>query len=246
MALDDEAMSSLVDVGQSITLVTFIGFQEHLLMNFLKTFIGNGVKEVLLFSGSLQMAARERQVTVDIELRKKAIHFIRDSLGEGVSIVLIEFENIWDFQDYYIKLSQRPIKHAIINISAGPAVFSAAGMVWALEFGHKVSYSIEYHNNGKLVSSVFSMLDLKPYINSIFSTDNVDKMIMGALRKEKYDTLQIYRYINDDMGYTLSLRSVEIHLEKLSKLGVVDITKGRVNRISFSQNWSKIGSMSRR
>ena len=71
-------------------------------------------------------------------------------------------------------------------------------------------------------------------------------MIMGALWKDRYDTLHIYRHINDAIGYTLYLRSVDIHLEKLSKLGIVDITKRGVNRIRFSQNWSKTGSTSKR
>lgn len=71
-------------------------------------------------------------------------------------------------------------------------------------------------------------------------------MIMGALWKDRYDTLHVYRPINDVIGYTLYLRLVDIHLEKLSKLGIVDITKRRVNRIRFSQNWRTTGSALKR
>lgn len=246
MTLDDEDSSSPKDTIQPITLVSFIGFQEHLVMNFLKTFIGKGIKEVLLFSSRPRKTIREEQAAISLELRNKAIRFFRDSLGDKVSIAVIELENIWDFQDYYVRLSERSVEKAIINISAGPAVFAAAGMIWAMENGHRVSYSVEYHNNGKLVSSVFNLLDLRPYINSIFSTDNVDKMIINALRKGKNDTLQIHRQINDIMKYRISLRSVENHLRKLNNLGIVDITKGKVNRISLSQSWSKIGFLLRK
>ena len=71
-------------------------------------------------------------------------------------------------------------------------------------------------------------------------------MIMGALWKDSYDTLHVYRPINDVIGYTLYLRLVDIHSEKLSKLGIVDITKRRVNRIRFSQNWRTTGSALKR
>ncbi|QRF75593.1 hypothetical protein Thermo_01098 [Thermoplasmatales archaeon] len=246
MTDNDEKYSSLNSEKNNITLVTFIGFQEHLVLNFLRTYLRNGVKEVMLFSSIPQRNATEGKSTIDREIREKAIKLIRDSSGEDVTIIVKEIENIWDFQDYYFQLSRKAVEDAIINLSAGPAVFSAAGMIWALEHGYRVSYSVEYHDDGKLVSSVFSLLDLRPYINSVFSTDNVDKMILSALKKGKSDTLQINRYINDITDYRISLRTVEIHLGKLNKLGIIDITKGRVNKLTFSQKWSKIGTPDRK
>lgn len=237
----DEIHSSLKSEVPIFSLISFVGFQEHLVMNFLKTFMRNGVKEVLLFSSKVQEIAKEPLGNVNIDIRKKAIRFIRDSLGNETRILLIEMENIWDFQDYYARLSREPVEKAIINISAGPAIFAAAGMIWAMENNHHISYSVEYHHNGELVSSVFSLLDLRPYINSIFSTDNVDKMIINALREGKSDTLQVYRQINEVLNYRISLRSIENHVTKLSKLGIVDITKAKINKISFSQSWSKVG-----
>lgn len=240
MIPDDEVSSSTTSGSSEISLVSFVGFQEHLVMNFLKTFVNNNVKEILLFSSMVQKTATEQYI-INLELRKKAIRFIRDILGNKVHISLTEMENIWDFQDYYVRLSQNLVEKAIVNISAGPAVFAAAGIIWAMENNHYISYSVEYHNNGKLISSVFNLLDLRPYINSVFSTDNVDKMIVNAMREGKFDTLQIYKQINEVLKYRISLRSIEIHLRKLNQLGIIDITKGRVNKVSFSQNWSKIG-----
>lgn len=241
MALNDEDSSSPIGVSKNLTLVSFVGFQEHLVMNFLRTFIGKGVTEILLFSSRPHNTIRDEQTKLNIELRNKAVQFSKDSLGTEASIVVIQLENIWDFQEYYVRLSQRPIEKAIVNISAGPAVFAAAGMIWAMEKDHYVSYSVEYHSSGKLVSSVFNLLDLRPHINSIFLTDNVDKMIIDTLRNGSVDTLQIHRQINDVMKYRISLRSVEIHLGKLNKLGIVEITRGKVNKINLSQSGTKIG-----
>ena len=242
MIQSDEISSSLKDEPNKLSLISFVGFQEHLVINFLRTFISNGVREVLLFSSKMEEAQKDRLGAINLYLRKKAVQFVRDSLGYEVRILLIEIDNIWDFQNYYVRLSQEPIEKAIINISAGPAVFAAAGIIWAVENNHDISYSVEYHNEGKLVSSVFNLVDLRPYVDSIFSTDNVDKMIIKALKNGEADTLQIYRYINETLKYRISLRSVEIHLIKLNKWDIVDITKAKVNKISLSENWSKVGS----
>jgi hypothetical protein len=242
----DEKISSSMNGESGITLVTFIGFQEHLVINFLKTYIQNGVKEVLMFTSVPPKSEIDGQMSINIEIRKKSVNLIRDALGDRTTIKFVELENIWDFQEYYFNLSRFPIESAILNISAGPAVFSAAGMIWALEHGHSVSYSVEYHNNVRLISSVFALLDLRPYINSIFSTDNVDRMVMSALKNGRSDSLQIHEYVKSVIGFKISLRSIEIHINKLHDLGIVEITRGRVNKISFSQKWSKIGALLRK
>ena len=246
MIHNDENYSSPIDKKSNITLVTFIGFQEHLVINFLKTYIKNGVKEVLLFTSVPPKAEITGQMRTNIEIRKKCVSLIRDSLGDRASIKFVELENIWDFQEYYFNLSRFSMDSAILNISAGPAVFSAAGMIWALEHGHSVSYSVEYHNNVRLVSSVFALLDLRPYINSIFSTDNVDRMIMDALKKGRSNSLQIHEYVKNVMRFNISLRSIEIHIKKLYDLGIIEITRGRINKVSFSQKWAKVGALLRK
>lgn len=237
MKQDDEEYSSSSHIKKQLALISFIGFQEHLVINFLKTFMGSDVGDILFFTSFERAVARENLGQMNLTLRKKAIEFIRTTLGNKVQIQIIEMKNIWDFQDYYAQLSKKHFEKAILNISAGPAVFSAAGIIWAMENNQSISYSVEYHNSGELVSSVFSTLDLKPYINSIFSTDRVDKVILESLRAGKNDTLQVHEYLNDKAGFDLSLRSVEIHLQKLYKLGIIDITKGKVNRVSFSQRF---------
>ena len=246
MIHDDEYSSSPKGNENNVTLVTFIGFQEHLVMNFLKTFIKKGVKEVLLFTSIPPRLEIDEQQKKNLEIRKKCVSFVRDSLGEGTTIKIVELENVWDFQEYYFNLSRFSMDRAILNISAGPAVFSAADMIWALEHGYSVSYSVEYHNKATLVSSIFALLDLRPYINSVFSTDNVDKMIMNALKKGHNNSLQIHEYVKSVMGFRISLRSIEIHIKKLNDLGIIDITRGRLNMISFSQQWSKIGVLLRK
>lgn len=246
MIHDDEYSSSPKGNENNVTLVTFIGFQEHLVMNFLKTFIKKGVKEVLLFTSIPPRLEIDEQQKKNLEIRKKCVSFVRDSLGEGTTIKIVELENVWDFQEYYFNLSRFSMDRAILNISAGPAVFSAAGMIWALENGHSVSYSVEYHNGVRLVSSVFALLDLRPYINSIFSTDNVDKMIIDGLKNGLSNTLQLHEYVKSVMRFNISLRSIENHIKKLYNLGIVEITRGRINKISFSQNWSKIGALLRK
>ncbi len=246
MIHNDENSSSLISNKTKITLVSFIGFQEHLVINFLKTYIKRDVREVILFTSVLPKSEMEGQTRINVEIRKKCISLIRDSLGNMATIRLIELENIWDFQEYYSNLSKVFMDRAILNISAGPAVFSAAGMIWALENGHSVSYSVEYHNGVRLVSSVFALLDLRPYINSIFSTDNVDKMIIDGLKNGLSNTLQLHEYVKSVMRFNISLRSIENHIKKLYNLGIVEITRGRINKISFSQNWSKIGALLRK
>lgn len=246
MIHNDEVISSPRGIKSNITLVTFIGFQEHLVMNFLKTFIKKGVKEVLLFTSIPPRSELDEQQKKNLEIREKCVSFVRNSLGEEATIKIIELENIWDFQEYYFNLSRFSMESAILNISAGPAVFSAAGMIWALEHGYSVSYSVEYHNNDGLITSVFALLDLRPYINSIFSTDNVDKMIIDALKKGNKNSLQIHKFVISEMGFGISLRSIEIHIKKLNDLGIIDITRGRINMISFSQQWSKVGALLRK
>ena len=237
---DAFSSSSSSDPGYE-NLVTFVGFQEHLVINFLRTFLKKGVKEVWLFTSATRTIYLEKNQITNLELRKRAIDLIEKTLDDGNVAKVFELENIWDFQEYYFYLSQFEGTRAIINISAGPSVFSAAGMIWALEHGYTVSYSVEFYNNSKLVSSVFNFLDLKPYISFIFSTDNVDKMIIESIKNGKNDTLQIHRYLNRVLGYELSLRSIESHIQKLHGLEIVEVIRGKTNKINLSQKLNKFG-----
>ena len=241
MKSNDEIFSSSSNESRFEILVSFVGFQEHLVMNFLNTFLRPGVKEVWLFTSAIRTINLEKKQITNLELQKKAINLIEKTLNKSNVAKIFELENIWDFQEYYFHLSSFKGTDAIINISAGPSVFSAAGMIWALEHGYTVSYSVEFYDSSRLVSSVFNVLDLKPYISSIFSTDNVDKMIIEALKNGKNDTIQIHKYLNKVLGYELSLRSIENHLLKLNNLEIVEITRGKTNKVNLSQKLNKFG-----
>lgn len=246
MEHNDEQFTSSISKHGSTALVSFVGFQPHLVINFLNKFLKMNVSEVILFSSKVNTLVSKRESTANEKIAREALELISSAGCESIKATIIRLQNIWDFQEYYIKLSEIISERAVINISAGPAVFAAAGMIWALERGHRISYSVEYHNKNGLISSVFTELDLRPFVNSTFSTDNVDSMILRSLRTGDSDTIKIHEWLNIILGYRISLRAVESHLSKLSKLGIVEITKGRVNKVSISENLTKIGYFQKR
>ena len=248
MLNNDDKITSFNVRSNRNTIVSFIGYQEHLVLRFIETFIDKDIDQFLLFTSKFNKDDDTTYREKNFEIRKKVTDFIKNKKNNEIPIYLFEIGNIWDFTEYYKALSSEKVLHAIINISAGPSVFSAACMVWAMVNGHEISYSIENRLNGKPISTIFNLIEIKSYLNSVFTTDNVDKMIIDTIKKINtypLNTLDIHNYINNNLRFTLSLRTVEIHLNKLYKMGIVDIRRGKINIISFTDNWKKIESFSK-
>ncbi|MGC8656967.1 MAG: hypothetical protein ACP5RS_06400 [Thermoplasmata archaeon] len=235
--LKDEKISSLKSPE---TLVLFIGFRKHLVMEFLKTFKSPGIEHIVIFYSKKSEGIDRKNLMKNKKLINDAILFIKNNFNKNLIIKEMEIGNIWSFNEFYNELHKINAKKAILNISAGPSTFSAAGILWAIEKKHYIAHSVEFYLDGKLSSCIFNLINVNPYVSSIFETDNLDKMIINCLRNGAKSTVEICEIINDNMHYKISLRSIEMHIKKLNNLGILDISKGKVNRISFSTDLEKV------
>ncbi len=219
------------------TIVTFVGFTEKLVMEFLKPYINikdHGLKRIVLFSSAATKMDSDVLVTTNL-LLQKVIKSINKEIPD-INIDSFLLGNIWNLKEYHAKFNEIKSKRASVNITAGPSVFSIAAIIWAIENNHFVEHSVESNNplTGKTV--VFRRIDVIPYFKSIFFTDRIDKRIIEFLKEGAKTSTAIRIYLKNQNDGNLSLRTIENRINRLNEFGILSVYRGRQNIIDLSDD----------
>jgi hypothetical protein len=175
-----------------------------------------------------------------VEILNK-IQIILQNWDSKIETVEYIASDMWDISYYYKTLRSLPDRKYIINISAGPAVFSSAAMLWSLETNNQISYSVEQWNNKIRVSSIFRNLNMKPFSLYYFKSDNLDRYIIYSLESGRDSSIKMKEYIEFKWKFKTSLRNIQEHIKKLYEFGVLDIGGTKEHIIDFSNDFKKLG-----
>ena len=141
---EDEKISSL---KHGVNLVTFIGYREYLVLNFIRDNIKVNPSIIYIFSSKLPMLISEQQNAQNEIILKNLKEYVKMN-NKDVQIIENRTDNLWNIKCYYRTLKRLPTNsHYIINISSGPGVYSSAAMLWALETENQISFSVESRHN---------------------------------------------------------------------------------------------------
>ena len=224
------------------TLISFIGVTENLVFEFFKPYITinyDTLKRIILFTKSFN-SNEEDEIQRKSQTLLKNVELFLGKMFPQVEIKIIYMKNMWNLKDYYSTFKEIKSEKASINITAGPSVYSIAGLMWAIEHNHFVEHSVEAFNSVTGRSVVFNRIDVNPYFKSIYFTDNIDKVILKALDGAQLTTNYIRKYIINTIGDDLSLRTIQNRVNKLKEYGIVSISVGRQNTIQLSDEMKKI------
>ena len=105
------------------TAISFIGFNEELVLPFIKKLSEYSINHFVLVSSYLKPDKEKRIKSSDILI--KARELIQKSFT-GSGIEEIQFRDIWNFYEYLKFLSQFGDRPLYVNVSAGPSTFSSA------------------------------------------------------------------------------------------------------------------------
>ena len=222
-------------------LITFIGFKEYLVTNFVRDNLKFDPSNIYIFTSSKSPLVGIRQ---EAPLNEVILNKLKDmvhSANEEIKIKENRTDNLWDIRYYYRKLKGLPDSNYVVNISSGPGVYSSASMLWALETNNKIAYSVEYRKNGVLDSITFRNLNMRPFGFYNFRSDNLHRYIITALEAGMATTTNIQAYLWKHMKYETSLRNIQIHVRELSNSGVIEIAGTKPYVISFSSDFQKLG-----
>ncbi len=233
----DENRNSLSVVK---TLVSFVGFNPDLVIEFLRPYINKRVKSVekiILFSSK---DSRNPLTDNKAEGVMRQVKTFIIANAANVKITEVFMKNMWDLREYRSKLLETAAIDASINLTAGPAIFSLAGMLWAIENNHFIEHSIESTLPLVGKSIVFNKIDLNPFMKTIFSVDETDRLIIGYVRRFSRTTVEIKEYVESEARLHLTLRTIENRLKRLEKMKIVSIVRGKVNKIYLSEELKKL------
>ncbi|ARD84830.1 hypothetical protein FAD_0946 [Ferroplasma acidiphilum] len=234
----DERISSL---NREINLITFIGYREYLVLNFIRDNIKVNPSIIYIFSSKLPVLPSEQSNAQNEIILKKLKEYVKMN-GKDVQIKENRTDNLWDIKYYYRTLKRLPAEsNYIINISSGPGVYSAAAMLWALESDNQISYSVESWHNKTLQSAIFRNLNMQSFSFFNFKTDNMDRLIITALELGHNTTIDIKEYLSKQKGYKTTLRNIQVHIRELCNSGVLITDGNKPSTISFSNEFSKLG-----
>lgn len=235
---EDERISSL---KHEANLITFIGYREYLVFNFIKDNIKVNPSIIYIFTSKLPLLQNEEQNAQNEIILKKLKEYVK-LYNKDVKIIENRTNNLWDIKYYYRTLKRLPTNsHYIINISSGPGVYSSAAMLWALETDNQISYSVESWNNKTLQSAVFRNLNMKSFSYFNFKTDNLDRLIISALENGNRTTTEIKEYLWKEKQYNTTLRNIQFHIRELCTAGVLVTDGNKPSTISFSNEFTKLG-----
>jgi len=222
------------------TLVTFVGFKADLVIEFLRPYISRKehlIEKIVLFTSSpINFSSADN-------LSEETLNQVKGFLKEnslGTKVIEIRMKNMWDLREYRSKLQEIKTNKASINLTAGPAVFTLSGLLWAIENNHFIEHSIE--SNIPLVgrSVVFKRINLNPFMKTLFSTDKIDRLILDFIKVNSRTTNEIKLYLETMYGKSMSLRTVENRVNKLEEMDIVSISKGRIHRIYLSEEMRNV------
>lgn len=229
----------LISSNSIDTLVSFVGVREYLVYEFLRPYVenkNNNLKKIFLFSSVKQENEDPYIHSKSMEIMEKIVKQII-VLRPDVEIEEIFLENIWDIKYCLGKLSAIDSKVASVNITAGPSTFSVASLLWAIENNYFIEHSVETVNKliGKIV--VFQRINIIPYFKSIFEIDNVDREIIAFLKRGATTTNKLRLHLKEEKRMEMTLRTIESRVSKLNEMGIIKISKGRVNIIELGNDY---------
>ncbi len=217
-------------------LITFVGFKEYLVLNFIRDNLRYLPENIYLFTSSKRLLSNEKTEN------EKIIEKVKEIANKNhFNVIENRQYEIWDIKLYYSQLSDLPKVPYVINLSAGPAVFSAAAMLWALERNVDISYSIEHYESNVLTSVVFKNINMKSISNLIYAANNVDRYIIDAIKAGRNDSSSIMEYLKSKFGYEAGIRTIQLHIKKLEELNIITTTKSKTYKIDFSDNLKDFG-----
>ncbi len=217
-------------------LITFVGFKEYLVLNFIKDNLRYLPDKIYLFTSS------KRSLSNEAAENEKIIEKVKEIANRNHFVVIEKRQQeIWNIRLYYSQLSDLPKVPYIVNLSAGPAVFSAAAMLWALERNVDISYSIEHYESNVLTSIIFKNINMKSISNLIYNTNNVDRYIIDAIKAGRNDSNSIMEYLKSKFNYNMGIRAIQLHIRKLKELNIIITTEGKTYKIDFSDNLKDFG-----
>lgn len=223
-------------------LVTFVGFRSDLVIEFFKPYLTNrnySVKRIFIFytiSKTQQSSADKAESTLnDVLAYLKPFQFTTD-------VKTIKMKNMWDLKEYRSKLSEIKASKASVNLTAGPAVFTLAGVLWAIEMKHYIEHSVESYIPLVGQSIVYNRIDIDPLMKSLFMVDEIDKQVINFLRVHSRTTTEINNYLRISCNQSLTLRTIENRINMLEKKGIVSVVRNRVHRIYLSEELKKYDS----
>ncbi|KJE50058.1 MULTISPECIES: hypothetical protein [Acidiplasma] len=235
MVQNDEINSSL----KNIDFITFVGFKRHLVLRFLEDNLKN------YFPNNIYVFTSNMDEPLDENFRtKQEILLELEKLADRRQINIKKYfqNDLWNIKYYYKTLNSLPNKtRYIINISAGPSVFAAAGMLWALQHNYYVSYSVEHYEHRQLISCVFRNINMRSVSNLTFNTNNVDKFIIEALKNGMNNTNGIRLFLLKNYNYQTGLRNIQEHIKKLEELGLIRLSGNKGWEINFSDDLEALG-----
>jgi len=235
---EHEIISSLKN---NVNLITFVGYKEHLVLNFIRDNIKINPLRIYIFTSKAPLLIREQQNALNEIILKKLKEYVKTE-GSNIKIIENRTDNLWNIKYYYKTLKSLPANsHYIINISSGPGVYSSAAMLWALETDNQISYSIESRQGRILQSAVFRNLDMKLFSFFNFKTDNLDRLIINALEHGNNTTISIKDYLWSQKRYKTTLRNIQSHVHELCNQEILTTDGNKPSIIYFSDEFRKLG-----
>ncbi|MFG1391132.1 hypothetical protein [Acidiplasma aeolicum] len=234
MAQKDEINSSLKDVD----FITFVGFKKHLVLRFIEDNLQNYIPDnIYIFTSNTN------EPIDDYSRKKEEIIQELENIANKREINIKKYlqDELWNIKYYYKMLNSMPRKKYIINISAGPSVFAAAGMLWALQNNNYVSYSVEHYEHRQLISCVFRNINMRSISNLTFNTNNLDRFIIDALKNGMNNTNEIRQFLLKYYKYQTGLRNIQQHIKKLEELGIIRLSGNKIWEINFSDDLGELG-----
>lgn len=221
-------------------LVTFVGFRSDLVIEFFKPYLikkNCSVKRIFIFytiSKTQQSSANKAESALnEISTYLKNFQFM-------VDVKTIKMKNMWDLKEYRSKLSEIKAGKASVNLTAGPAVFTLAGILWAIEMKHYIEHSVESYIPLVGQSIVYNRINIDPLMQSLFLVDEIDKQVIDFLRVHSRTTTEINTYLKTSCNQSLTLRTIENRINILEKKGIVSVVRNRVHKIYLSEALKKI------
>lgn len=226
-------------------ICTFVGFKKYLVVNFLKQMLSiYNVRKIILVTSKRENTFHSIHTDLpNEEILRESIEYINKqkiSLDSEIEIETKRINFIWDFFEYSKELSKIEGSSALINLSAGPAAYTSFAIVWAISRNYSVAYSVESKKYGDLEPNVvFKQINITPYMNYIFKTDQIDKEIVGAVISGHRKSSNIRERLNQ-LGFEYSLRTIETRIIELKRKKILHISGEKIYKISVEEAIEKL------
>ncbi|AAT42595.1 hypothetical protein [Picrophilus oshimae] len=196
--------------------VTFIGFTEELVIEFIKA-VEYDFKEdkniKFLFIQSKD-AGNKKDIVSKIKSNARAM--IKSVWKEPY--IKCEFVgNIYDFNNYLMLLKKYSIENnLILNVSAGPYAYTSAASIFGIMHGYLIYYNVVTVTN----TTFFKPIDTKP-LRYILNLAPIDIEILNILKDKKTCTVNELYLLMNKYGIKSTARNIQYRLNELEIKGIV-------------------------